>query len=786
MGGTKRASARRYWAAVFTLQILCLPAAAFADKFTLQDGRILDGVSTRVNTMKPDPSGADTTKPIVVVDNNLSRTFFPFKYLKNIDPAPKDQRLEEINIRQPVAESGQRIGGVGSVIEIEPWDKKGPPGYGRRTFSMAGGKTGRIDVVQGITKITPVWCRVEALLQSKPLSTYIWDERIATSSIPQDELSAILNHYIDRKNFDDRLKIVRLYLQGQRYREAETELKAVQRDFPGRADGLKDVAHDIKQLGARQVIDEIDVRRAAGQHQLASALLAKFPPDGVDGEILQKVRAKVDEYGQLNEQGQAVLKELAELAAKLSDDSLRQKVEPLVKEIASELSINTLDRMATYRRFAGGANTPPENLLALAISGWLIGAGDAIENLPEALSLADVRNQIRDYLREPNRPQRDAMLSKILTHETVSPKLIAAIVAHMTPHLETPPQGVPGLYELSVAGLSDEADTKYWIQLPPEYDPHFSYPCIVSLHGIGSTPKQEIDWWAGELRKPKGSENLERGGQAARFGYILIAPEWTAPHQDDFEGSAREHNAILSVLRDACRRFAIDSDRAFLTGFSAGGTAAWDLGLSHPDLWAGVIPIAATADKQVQLYWKNAEQLPLYFVCGELDGDKMKTNGTEFDRYMNASPQDTFDCTVVEYEGRGHEHFSDEILRLFDWMGRKQRKFFPKTISAVTNQSSDYYFWWLELRGFQPGGKNFSINAHLTSDNGVSVITGLKATVWLAPEMVDFTRPITVRQQDKVLARAGTIHPDPSVLLEDVRSRGDRKHPFWAKVDGRD
>ena len=139
------------------------------------------------------------------------------------------------------------------------------------------------------------------MLVGKPLVTYIWDERIATSSIPQEKLSAILNHYIDRKNFDDRLKIVRLYLQGQRYREAEDELKTVGRDFPGRAAGLKEVGHDIKQLGARQVIEEIDVRRAAGQHQLALALLSKFPPEEVDGEILQKVRAKVDEYGQLNE-----------------------------------------------------------------------------------------------------------------------------------------------------------------------------------------------------------------------------------------------------------------------------------------------------------------------------------------------------------------------------------------------------------------------------------------------------------------------------------------------------
>src|SRR5262249_33978365 len=100
-----------------------------------------------------------------------------------------------------------------------------------------------------------------------------------------------------------------------------------------------------------------------------------------------------------------------------------------------------------------------------------------------------------------------------------------------------------------------------------------------------------------------------------------------------------------------------------------------------------------------------------------------------------------------------------------------------------TNQSSDYYFWWLELRGFQPGGKNFTIDAKLTHDNGVLINTALKATVWLAPEMVDFTRQISVAQQGKTVARGNSIRPDPSVLLEDVRTRGDRKHPFWAKVE---
>jgi hypothetical protein len=28
------------------------------------------------------------------------------------------------------------------------------------------------------------------------------------------------------------------------------------------------------------------------------------------------------------------------------------------------------------------------------------------------------------------------------------------------------------------------------------------------------------------------------------------------------------------------------------------------------------------------------------------------------------------------------------------------------------------------------------------------------------------------------------ITPDLQTILEDVRTRGDRQHPFWAKLDG--
>jgi hypothetical protein len=53
---------------------------------------------------------------------------------------------------------------------------------------------------------------------------------------------------------------------------------------------------------------------------------------------------------------------------------------------------------------------------------------------------------------------------------------------------------------------------------------------------------------------------------------------------------------------------------------------------------------------------------------------------------------------------------------------------------------------------------------------------GAKTTVWLAPEMVDFSRRVQLN------GKAVTVTPSLETMLEDVRTRGDRQHPFWAKV----
>jgi len=138
------------------------------------------------------------------------------------------------------------------------------------------------------------------------------------------------------------------------------------------------------------------------------------------------------------------------------------------------------------------------------------------------------------------------------------------------------------------------------------------------------------------------------------------------------------------------------------------------------------------------------------------------------------------------------------VIRIFEWLPRFQRDFFPKEFACRTMRNIDNFFWWVEFRGFPatgvidpasyppPRGTRASVvEAEITPKNGLRVRAAAEeATIWVAPEMVDFNKPIAVSYNGAKASRsAGTLRPDMGVLLEDVRTRGDRLHPFWARIE---
>ena len=782
MPNPRRITRTFLFALAFTL-VCC--GAAHSQTLLLKDGRKLQGKYAEIGSIAENPlspksqAGEVPVTPLLVVDDGLRRTFIhSFQVDKVLEPtSAKDVR---INIWQPVAENGAGIGSIGRPLNVTPFDN-----FGRRTYVMqsAGGP---LPVVQGITQITPLYTKVEGLTGGpKPI---VWDMRIATSSIPRETLSRVLSTAVKSGDLEGRLQVVRLFLESERYRDAGAELEEIIKAFPERKDLQQDV-RELRQLGSKLILKEIQLRAKAGQHKLARNLLSQFPSDNVGSETLQQVRELLAKYAEEDARRKSLIDQLNKNVAKIADDNGRRLAEGFAKEISNEANEDAISRLASFERLADDAKLSVEQKVALAVSGWLVGANQATDNFQTAISLAHARDKILEYLREPLAQNRSKLQADIHDMDGASIERIAQILKLMKPPLDVPKESeqAPRMFELKLAGLANETDVRYLVQLPLEYDPLRHYPTVVTLPDAGISAEQMLDYWSGPADK-----NGERLGQAARHGYIVIAVDWQQPHQFSYDYSAREHHAVLGSLRDACRRFSIDVDRVYLTGHGIGGEAAWDIAIAHPDLWAGVIPIAAAADKFIGRYSNNAKYVNWYVVAGELDGKKLSDDAVQLDRYMKPNA----DVTVVEYQGRGYEPFGDEIQRMFEWMGLKQRKM-PKAIDCVSMRPWDTFFWWLEVEGLAPKSmiapanwppprtaRPAQIEGKRLETNKVTVkVQADKVTVWLSPELVNLNEKLVVELNGRAInPRDRNVRPDLTVLLEDVRTRADRQHPFWAKL----
>jgi len=755
-----------------------------ADHVEMADGRILEGKFALIPGVSVDPQ-ADANKaggtPILMCDDELTRVMVSKRRVVKAEPAP-EPGTERIAISQRLPDGGRRIAALGGILAVTPFDD-----FGRRTLTL-GTAGGRLDVVQGITTIAPRWTSVEAVVTEHPLTL---DMRIATSSIPRDVLKRVIDRNIDRTNAEERLRVVRLFLQADRYDDARQELDEVLRDFPDVAD-LATQRRGLAVMAANKLLDEILLRGRVGQDGLVLDLLEKFPTEDTDGETLEAVRETRDRYRTRQETARGLLAALRGRTEAIAEEDMRHEAQRIVDEIERDLSFAALDRLAAFERLGNDPDTPADAAVAIGINGWLQGASAADRNLKLALSAARVRDLMVAYLRSTDRESRDATYRSLQQEEAFDPAIVAAIARQMRPPLDPPPETTAGLHELEVPGLQGEDRVRCLVQLPPEYDPLRRYPAVVTLHATWSTPLDQVEWWAGAAG-PDG----QRRGHAARNGTIVIAPAWTRDRQAAYEYSAREHAVVLASLRESLRRFSIDTDRVFLSGHSIGGDAAWDIALAHPDLWAGLVAISPAAGKYVNHYWQNARSLPIYLVGGELDSACFGRNAMDLDRYLAKG----FDATYVEYRGRGHEHFAEETMRIFDWMGRRRRNFFPATIDAVSMRPWDRFFWWVEMEGPPartmtlpaqwPPATNahpFAVEAKTMPPNTVPA-TSLqvrcgadRVKIWLSPELVDLTAPVTVTLDGRRLLKDQVL-PDTRTMLEDLRLRADRQHPFWAVVE---
>ena len=324
-------------------------------------------------------------------------------------------------------------------------------------------------------------------------------------------------------------------------------------------------------------------------------------------------------------------------------------------------------------------------------------------------------------------------------------------------------------------------------------------PLILSLPGANQTLEQNLNIWCG----PYNPALKIRAGHAMRNGYIVVAVQWNDPGQSRWLYSAREHAIVTKALRSSLRRFSINSDRVFLSGHGIGGDGAYDIGLSHPEHWAGVLGFSGSFGKYIDKYRDGKHVgLPIYCVNGQKHYAAIGASKDTQNKWIRNKKYP--DITVVHYLGRSNELLIEEIPEALKWM-QPQKRFWPDgpgfEFECHSLRPWDSYFWFYEMHGtpetyvvrpalFDTTKKfnKLTFIGKIKEENRIHLEPrNLKikndSTLWLSPEYVDFSKRLQIEGRSKFKDQ---IFPSREVLLNDVLRRGDREHPFWGRVDHTD
>lgn len=695
-------------------------------------------------------------------------------------------------------------------------------------------------IQQQVTYLDPYCCFIVS-------PTHLWSQSFRTSEMVPQTVRKLLSTHPELAEADGkpdpvkRIAIARFMKDVGWLYLAKEELDQLKKVVPGALakeaqDEFDRLQKDLDAAVAELVTNEAKSALSAGRYKYATDVLAAFPektagPKEMTPFIELKARLETvrDQYATCRRLLRTILDELTGLAAAqpylaigggpvatvFPEKKFSTRTSMLVaaaEVVYTEVHPDTISRVEFFISLAAQAEREksqgkeptktPEELLATVVSGWVKGKNGATPMPDLALRLWRAREVALAYQRAPTRNSRAEVLATYKRSQPLEGREVAQVISLLPPaepenlaaRSGTPVKavdGVPeGVYKRRSGSFGNHpAGIEYFVRLPPEYHHGRAYPVIVLLN----YPEVPAERLMGAIA-PDADKN----------GYIVIAPEWCPAFGPvtGWQWNAEDHDFALAPLRDAIRHFTIDNDKVFMLGAGIGGDMALDVGVSHPDQFAGVFAMGLNPKWQGFMldYWQNAQKLPFYVVTGQMAGEENKKTRLIFERWM----PNGFPALHVVYKGRGLEWFPAEIPIMFDWMNRKTRANGTSTLrigtmkhlSWKTSRESDNRFYWLGAEeidqhhlaaNVRPG--QGIVPAEMKGDiqgNRVIVDTmGVrKVSVWLAANMIDWSQPVSVSVKSNPYPwKARVIEQDLGVLLEDYWVRGDRRMLYLARLE---
>jgi predicted esterase len=208
-----------------------------------------------------------------------------------------------------------------------------------------------------------------------------------------------------------------------------------------------------------------------------------------------------------------------------------------------------------------------------------------------------------------------------------------------------------------------------YVRLPANYDSTRTYPLVIGLHGYGATPKSFLKLY-------------ERAGSPELIFVCLQAPypfgagkdlgfSWSTWSKDDSLVGRRSAQLSGDFIAEAARKLSarFKTGGTWLLGFSQGCGMAYRTGISHYDLFKGIIGFGGGLDTMNfgPADYAAAKRLRIFAAHGKEDRVVEYKYGTTTRDFLE---RQGFNVTFVDFKG-GHVVPEEPLKQAMKWMGGK-------------------------------------------------------------------------------------------------------------------
>lgn len=311
------------------------------------------------------------------------------------------------------------------------------------------------------------------------------------------------------------------------------------------------------------------------------------------------------------------------------------------------------------------------------------------------------------------------------------------------------------------------------IRLSARYDGRKPAPLLFRLHGSGDT-----------------AEAFDRNcNQDRAFApFIQVTPQ--IPSEDRQGWNQQGTQAMLDrIYRKMVADYCVDTDRTYVSGFSAGGGASF----VYPQGWPHRFAAFYTMSRLHWLHHYSPEAcmdvltwVPGFFVVGLDDTDDRVQGYRKAEAYYK---EKELPGVFHFVERKGHTYLREYDKEAAEFLLKHERQRYPKRFSANYFQYRDHHesvqplfarCYWLIARKFNPNGTPCTVSVE---DNVIEIKAPnlQSASLLLNDHIVNLDESVVVRLNGLV-AFNDRVERSMSFLLEWYAEHRDRGDLYWNQI----